>query len=75
VGCCKTPKSTFSASLVGLVGIAEEGLEPQNSPEIGGFSLLGPPKKGSVNLFDHHCKGKVFTNIFCAERFFPMCFV
>ena len=44
-------------------------LEPQNSPETRGFCPLGTPKKGSVNFFDHHCKGKVFTNIFFCRKF------
>jgi len=43
--------------------------------EIRVFCPLGTPKKGSVNLFYHHYKGKVFTNIFYVESLFPMCLV
>jgi len=49
---------------------AEKWLEPENSPEIRGFCSLVNPKKRSVNLFDHHCKGRVFKNIF----FWKVCF-
>jgi len=32
------------------------------------FFPLGNPKKASVNFFYHHCKGKVFTNIFLCRK-------
>jgi len=51
--------------------LADKWIEPQNSPEFRGFRPLGIPKKGSVNFFDHHCKGKVFPNIFYVESLFP----
>jgi len=64
VGCCKTPKCTFAArSGWWWYRLAEKWLKPQNSPKIRCFCPLGTPKKASVNFYDHHCKGNVFTNI------------
>jgi len=42
VGCCKTPKFTFSASWVGLVG---KWLDPQSTTEFSWYSVFGPPTK------------------------------
>ena len=64
MGCCKTPKYTFSANLVGLVGA---GWQPPNTPEILVFRPLGPPTTSSFNFFDHHCKGNAFTDIFVCK--------
>jgi len=63
---------------VGGYPLADKWLEPQNSPAIRVFCPLGTPKKWSVNFFYHHCKGKVFTNIFyvdvCFQRvWFRLC--
>jgi len=77
VGCCKAPKYTFSASLLGLGAgwLAEKWLEPQTTSEIRGFCPLGTPTKKIVNFLDQHCKGKVFTNNLNVESLFPTCLV
>jgi len=49
---------------VGGYRLAEKYLEPQNTSEIRSFWPLGPATNINVYFFDHHCKGKVFINIF-----------
>ena len=66
----------LSASLVGLAGSDwQKSHWTSKYPEFRGFCPLGPLHKVSVNLIDHHCKGKVFTNIFYVESLFPTCLV
>jgi len=45
MGCCKTPKCTFSANLVKVVVADRQKklLESRTTPEIRGFCPLGPP--------------------------------
>jgi len=61
---------TFSARLVGLVGAGcqKSRLNLKIPPKSVVFAPLDPQPK-SVNVFVHHCKGKIFTNIFYARKF------
>jgi len=47
VGCCKTPKYTFSASLQGLVGAdwQKSCLNLKTAPKFEVFAPLSPPRK------------------------------
>jgi len=70
MGCCKTPKFTLSASLLGVVGAdwQKSGLNLKILPK----SVVLPPWtpiKRSFNFFAHQCKGKVFINIFYVKTF------
>jgi len=77
LGRSQTPNYTFSARLVRLVGAGcqKSGLNLKILLKSMVLAPLGPPTKRSVNFFDYHCEGKVFTNMFYAESLFPMCFV
>jgi len=75
VGCCKTPKYTFSAIFVGLVdtNCQKSGFKLKKRNPC--FYPRGPFTKKTLSFLDRYCKGKVFTNIFCAETVFPTCLV
>ena len=68
MGCCETPKYTFTASLVGA-GWQKRDLNLKIAPKSEVFAPL-VPNEGSANFFYHHCKGKVFTYIFYVESLF-----
>jgi len=70
---------TFSASLVRLVGAGwhKSGMNLKTTLNSEVFVPLAPQQK-NCQLFDHHCKGKVFTNILmwkvCFQRvWFRLC--
>jgi len=75
MGCCKTPKYTFSATLVGFVGIdwQKSGLNRKKRNPC--FFATLDPHKNNFKFFYHHRKSEVHTDIFCVESLFPMCLV
>ena len=76
VACCKTHKYTSSSALVGLwVLTGRKVILTAKKNESLCFCPFWTPHQNEFQFFDHHCKGKVFTEFFYAESLFPTCLV
>ena len=74
MGCCRIPKYTCSATLVGFMGVdwQKSGLNHEKwNPW---FLPRWTPTK-NFNIFDHYRIGKVLTDIFYVETLLPTCLV
>jgi len=72
MGCCKTPIYTFSATLVGTDW--KKGAWTAKKQNLWILPRWTTHQK-YFTFFDHHCKGKVLTDIFYAESLLPTCLI
>jgi len=71
VECCETSKYTFSATLVGFVGAGWQKSGLNRKRRNPWFLHYWTPTKNNFHFVDHHCKGKVLTDISYGESVFP----